>query len=178
MNQLKQTRSSSFPIRTNKLEQMPIRSQSDCYFNRFSRPDLIVPQPKKNLASKRFNNTKFSKYDFSKELSQFVSPIEGLIETKIEDKSETRFEQEDFLEELIQNTKNLTNEEKKIANCGLNDNGNGSSIGNDYNKEKMLAFSPPKRTKCPLWQDNKFSRMVNLDKDFGEFENLSLENMF
>ncbi|KAJ3436361.1 hypothetical protein M0812_18418 [Anaeramoeba flamelloides] len=174
MNQLQQTKSSPLPIRSNKIEQVTIRSQSACYFNRFSNPDLVVPQPKKNLVSKRFNMIKFSKYDFSEELSQLIFPIKGIIETNIEDKFETRFEQEEILGDMIQNSKNLRKEEKKSdkGNLNGNGNGNGTGTGGGNDQDQMLAFSPPIRTKCPLWQDNKFSMMLNLDNEFGEFENM------
>ncbi|KAJ6236826.1 hypothetical protein M0813_27571 [Anaeramoeba flamelloides] len=177
MNQLQKAVSSPLPIRSNNTKQQTIRSQSDHYFNRFSRLDLIQPQPKKNFPSQRFKNKRFLKYDFSKELSQFITPINGFIEMSIENSSKNEFEQDHILEELLldkptQNTKNMKKEKDLfLKNNEVEEDEDEERmeemIGYNLNeKEQELAFSPPLRSKCPLWQDNKFRRMLNFENRF------------
>ncbi|KAJ6255436.1 chascon [Anaeramoeba flamelloides] len=226
MNELQKTRSEPLPIQPNNTDRITIRSQSDLYFNRFSRPDLIQPQPKKNFPSQRFKSSKFQNYDFTKELTQFISPINEFIEMSLESITENQFQQQSILKELPQfqknqntfpnkqekenekenkkeNEKENENEKEKKEKEKENENEKekekekekeqehqeqeleeeGGEEITDYErqeKEQYLAFSPPRRSKCPLWQDNKFRRMLSLDYDysFEDFENNPLENMY
>ncbi|KAJ6228626.1 hypothetical protein M0813_08663 [Anaeramoeba flamelloides] len=188
MNQLEKTVSSPIPKQpNNNLAQLPIRSQSDCYFNRFSRPDLIEPQPKKNFPSQRFKNKRFFKYDFSKELSQFITPQKELIEMSFENNPYNEFEQVNFLEELVidELILNFENKQKEQKLSRKKKDKEKEQVQEqeqvqeevDIEEEEMyfynfneseleLAFSPPLRSKCPLWQDNKFLKKHNFENDF------------
>ncbi|KAJ6233671.1 hypothetical protein M0813_29979 [Anaeramoeba flamelloides] len=176
---VKKTKSTPILKNNNELQQNQIRSKSDFIVFQRSRPNLIVPQPRKKFPS-QLSPTDKIEIDFSKEIDELVSPIykttypktttlknfdnfdlgmemEMGIETSGKESMSEEKEDRSLQKSIVQEEGGKQQEEEEEEETSIQKN---SSFGvleqPSIDNKPNLPFSPPIRSKCPIHHNNKF----------------------